>query len=283
MISEQATFPFERDDARQKMLDDLVTRALAYHTSTEFLQLADFARHFPYMAPFNAMLLHVQNPGIRYALCARDWERRYDRRVNPGSRPYVILRTMGPVAFVFDLSDTTPRDPNADRVPDSISNPFPAKGDPPPAAIGNIIEACSRIKVGINERDLGTVVAGRVYRTPNSPHDFYLQLNARHTAVQKLGTIAHELGHVFCGHLGETVDGFWPDRSDLDQGTEEFEAEAVAYLVTLRMNLDIGSTQYLAGYLQENAPLPDYSLDAVLKAAGKIEEMADRRFRPRKK
>ncbi len=282
-MNAQTSFPFAPGEPQKRMLDDLITRSLAYRTSNEFFHLANFTRRFPYIAPFNAMLLHVQNPGIQCALCAPDWERQYKRRVNPGSRPYVILRTMGPVAFVFDLSDTSPIDPKEDLVPASISNPFPAKGDPPPAAVGNIEDACLKIKILISQRDLGTAMAGRVYSTPNQPHDFFLQLNSKHTAVQKLGTISHELGHVFCGHLGETEDGFWLDRSDRGKVVEEFEAEAVAYFVTLRMNLDIGSDAYLAGYLQENLRLPDYSLDAILKAAGKIEEMAQGRFRPRKK
>ena len=62
----------------------------------------------------------------------------------------------------------------------------------------------------------------------------------------------------------------------------EFEAEAVAYLVTDRLSLDIGSVQYLAGYLSDDKPLPNYSLDTVLTAAGKIEEMLRGTFRVRR-
>lgn len=156
------------DDAK-RTLDDLISRALAYSSGRELKELLDFARRFPHYAPYNAMLLHVQNPDIRYAIRAAVWERVYQRRVNPGARPYVVLQIMGPVAFVFDVSDT------------------------------------------------------------------------------------------------------------------HSEAEAVAYLVTDRLNLDIGSVAYLAGYLTEKEPVPNYSLDAVLKAAGKIEEMLHGRFRLKKK
>jgi hypothetical protein len=62
----------------------------------------------------------------------------------------------------------------------------------------------------------------------------------------------------------------------------EFEAEAVAYLVTDRLGLDLGSHKYLAGYLSDDKPLPDYSLDNVLKAVGKIEEMLRGTFRVRR-
>lgn len=58
---------------------------------------------------------------------------------------------------------------------------------------------------------------------------------------------------------------------------------AVAYLVTARLNLDIGSAAYLANYVTADNALPNYSLDSVLKAAGKIEEMLGGRFRPKRR
>ena len=90
------------------------------------------------------------------------------------------------------------------------------------------------------------------------------------------------LGTFFCGHLGAIEKGFWPDNSNAPEDVREFEAEAVAYLVTDRLNLDIGSVQYLAGYLSDDKPLPNYSLDAVSKAVGKIEEMLRGTFRVRR-
>lgn len=57
-------------DEPRRTLDDLVARALAYRTGEELQALLTFAHRFPHVAPFNAMLLHVQNPGIRYALRA---------------------------------------------------------------------------------------------------------------------------------------------------------------------------------------------------------------------
>jgi hypothetical protein len=266
---------------RQKSLDDLVSRALAYRTGPELKALFDFIRRFPHMAPFNAMLLYVQNPGICFALRAPVWERKYGRRVRLGARPYVILQTMGPVAFVFDISDTD-RDPGSlfDDVPESILNPFPAKGQPPPYAIVKVTAACAIIQIPITKRDYGSNLAGEVIRAGSA---FTIVLNEKHSEAQQLGTLAHELAHVFCGHLGETDEGFWPDRRNTKEDVKEFEAEAVAYLVTDRMNLDIGSVQYLAGYLTSKDQLPNYSLDIVLKAAGKIEEMAAGKFRLKKR
>ena len=270
-------------DESRRMVDELVSQALAYRTSGEFKKLLEFSRRFPHLAPFNAMLLHVQNPGIQYALRAPQWERKYRRRVKPGARPYVILQTMGPVAFVFDLSDTVAIDLFGPEFPEAVLNPFPARGQPPAAALPNLGAACKRIGIEISERDYATGQAGCVRRLSSPGCDFQICLNLKHNPAQQLGTLAHELGHVFCGHLGETELGFWSERRPLEKKVEEFEAEVVAYLVTDRMGLDVDSATYLSGYLKDDQPLPNYSLDAVLKATGKVEEMAAGRFRPKKK
>jgi hypothetical protein len=266
----------------RKTLDDLVSRALAYRTGPELKELFAFTKRFPHLAPYNAMLLHVQNPGIRFALRAAVWERKYERRVSPGARPYVILQTMGPVAFVFDVSDTKPIDPLRDRVPEIITNPFPAKGQVPAGAFQKIMVACVALGILVRAADLATELAGFVQLTEKETTPFCVMLNSKHNEAQRLGTLAHELAHVFCGHLGELPVGFWADRRNTTTIVREFEAEAVAYFVTDRLNLDIGSVQYLAGYLSSENPLPNYSLDAVLKAAGKIEDMLHGRFRIKK-
>ena len=272
----------DTQETARKALDDLTSRALAYRTGPELKALFDFMRRFPHIAPYNAMLLHVQNPGIGYALQPRFWERRYRRRVRPGARPYVILQTMGPVAFVFDLSDTEPIDRAVDLIPEIAKNPFPGKGQPPIGAIKTLVSACLKVGIEVEWRDRGTNLAGSVQRLTHRMPPFHLVLNLKHVEAQQLGTLAHELAHVFCGHLGFCEDGFWPDRRYAAKITREFEAEAVAYLVTDRLNLDIGSVEYLAGYLSDDKPLPNYSFDSVLKAVGKIEEMLRGSFRVRR-
>jgi hypothetical protein len=239
-------------------------------------------KRFRHLAPYNAMLLHVQNPGIGYALQPRFWARDYHRRVRPGARPYVILQPFGPVAFVFELSDTEPIDPAVDLVPEIVKNPFPTKGQPPIGALENVISSCLEIGIEVERRDRGTLLAGSVQRLTYRTPPFHILLNSKHSEAQQLGTLVHELAHVFFGHLGAFEGGFWPERRRTSKATREFEAEAVAHLVTDRLNLDIGSVQYLAGYLSDDKPLPNYSLDTVLKAVNKIEEMLRGTFRIRR-
>lgn len=274
--------PTSSTDDPRRHIDDLISRSLAYRTGPELRKLLEFSRKFPHIAPFNALLLHVQNPGIAYALRASVWESKYQRRIQPAAHPYVILRTMGPVQFVFDLSDTEPIDPAIDLVPESVRNPFPAKGPLPPGALVRLLSACTKIGVQVQWRDYATHRAGQVQANPQRIHAFHIALNSKHSDTQQFGTLAHELGHIFCGHFGFMKGGFWDDRSGTDSAVAEFEAETVAYLVTDRLNLDIGSVGYLSRHLSEQDPLPEYSLDTVLKAAGKIEAMLQGRYRPRK-
>jgi hypothetical protein len=238
-------------------------------------------KRFPHLAPYNAMLLHIQNPDIQFALRAPAWERKYERRVNVGARAYVILQTMGPVAFVFDLSDTTPINPKRDLIPEIVTNPFPTKGQAPPGALQNLINACFKLGIVVEAGDLATNLAGNVVRLGEPA--FRVALNSKHSEAQRIGTLAHELAHIFCGHLGAVEEGVWTDNSTAAKDVREFEAEAVAYLVTDRLNLDIGSHKYLAGYLSDAPkPLPNSSLDTVLKAVGKVEKMLRGTFRIRR-
>lgn len=271
----------DHKDAQQNSLDALISRALAYRTGPEFKALLAFTKRFPHLAPYNAILLHVQNPGIRFALRAAIWERRYERRVSREARPYVILQPFGPVSFVFDLSDTKPINPQRDLVPESVTNPFPAKGQPPVGALQKLVNACLKVGIVTLQRDCATNLAGQVQCFGTGT--FCVVLNSKHSEAQQIGTFAHELAHVFCGHLGARKQGFWPDRSHASDDVKEFEAEAVAYWVTDRLNLDIGSVQYLSGYLSDDKLLPNYSLDAVTKATGKIEEMFQGKFRVKRK
>lgn len=263
--------PAEHSEDPRRSLDDLISRAIAYHSAPELQALLDFSRRFPYLAPYNTMLLHTQNPGIRFALRAPQWEKTYRRRIKPGVRPYVILQTMGPVAFVFDLSDTEPIHPGDDRIPKAAVNPFATKGEPPLGTLERMTECCLQLAVEVVEQDFGTGLAGKVTREPARKPPYQILLNSKHTEAQQLGTLAHELAHVLCGHLGEDKNNKITGRTNLTHAIKEFEAEAVAYLVTDRLGLDIGSVSYLSGYLNAKQDVPEFSLDMVLKVAGRIE------------
>ncbi len=114
------------------------------------------------------------------------------------------------------------------------------------------------------------------------PRRYYLSLNKSHSTKSRYATLAHELGHLYAGHLGTPSEKWWPDRRGLDLDTREFEAESICYLVCSRLGIDNPSAEYLSGYLKLKDEVPSISLDRVMKAAGLIEQMARERLPLRK-
>jgi hypothetical protein len=83
----------------------------------------EFVGRFRLYSPFNAMLIYIQMPGARFVATPRRWMRDFYREIKAGARPIVILQPMGPVLFVFDISDTE-QIPGTAAVPEEALNPF---------------------------------------------------------------------------------------------------------------------------------------------------------------
>jgi hypothetical protein len=96
---------FETEIARA-MLDQLLADSRLYTLSKDYEELLDFVVRLRNFAPFNAMLLQVQKPGLSYAASARAWRERFGRTPKEGSRPLLILWPFGFVALVYDVRDT---------------------------------------------------------------------------------------------------------------------------------------------------------------------------------
>ena len=58
--------PAPDPDAAKSLLADLIARSRLYHRSQDYQELLDFTSRLRTFAPFNAFLLHVQKPGLRF-------------------------------------------------------------------------------------------------------------------------------------------------------------------------------------------------------------------------
>src|SRR5438034_2398840 len=96
---------FETEEARS-LLDQLLADSRLYTRSADYKELLDFVVRLRNFAPFNAMLLQVQKPGLSYAASACDWRERFCRTPKEGARPLLILWPFGPVSLVYDVMDT---------------------------------------------------------------------------------------------------------------------------------------------------------------------------------
>lgn len=270
-------------------LDELFVRTAQYKNSQSYFELLQFVSRFHFYSAFNAMLAHIQMPGARYVLRAKAWWDDYRRTIRPGARPLIMLQPMGPVMFVYDVSDT-----EGAALPDEIEKPFEARSGELKGELEKTMNNAKRDGVLIHSARLGSQRGGsiRLIRGSRKPIDFdwqkinpqfELELNQSASRESQYATLAHELGHLYCGHLGTPNEKWWPSRFSIDRDIMEIEAESVAYIVCKRAGLDTPSERYLSGYVQNNDQMPDISLDSVMKAAILIEKMGKKGLQAREK
>jgi len=293
---------WERDNAA-RALDELLRLTFQYKSGKDYHELMKFIARFRAYSPYNAMLIHTQKPGSRYAAPAGRWLDKWPRTIKFGARPLVILQPMGPVMFVFDVSDTEPLH-GAPPLPKDIDRPFDVRSGQIGREFESLVENAKRDGIRVHEVDHGSQSAGLVQLTSKTresqrvfdrqlpdgtltyiqvPVRYELAINGSMTLEAKYVTLAHELGHLYCGHLGTPNPKWWPDRRGLKHSVEEFEAESAAYLVCGRLGIDNPSEEYLAGYARREENVPPISLECVMRSAGLIETMSRRRrMKPRK-
>ena len=262
---------FEAAEARS-LLDQLLADSQLYKLSKDYLELLEFTSRLRNFAPFNAMLLHIQKPGMFYAASAHDWLTRFERTVKEGARPLLILWPFGPVALVYDVQDTAGKD-----LPQDV-NCFVARG---PITKGRIYEFLGFMESkGIQSElfDGGDGKAGSISRllveSPADSHTAYLMhVNANHPPAVQFVTIAHELAHLFLGHLGTDKRLKIPDRPLPPLAQQELEAESVAFILSKRNEVESRSQTYLAEYVTRNTSIESLDVYQVMRAAGQIEAL----------
>jgi hypothetical protein len=300
---QDASSPAEQwnKDSVRRSLDELFNFARKYRSKETYYELIRFVARFRFYAPFNAMLVCMQMPGATYVAPSYRWVRDYRRRIRTGARPLVILQPMGPVMFVFDVSDTEPEE-GAPPLPPEVTNPYEVRRGRIRDELDQTIENAKRDGVYVAEQDAGSQSAGLVRTTKKGrtvkflvkeipkpefldiPLRYELLLNAKHSREAKYATLVHELAHLYCGHLGTPDSRWWPDRVGLSHREEEFEAESVCYLVCDRLGIDNPSDAYLSNFLRGSGDdeIPAISLECVMKVSGLIEQMGPGRLKPRK-
>jgi hypothetical protein len=287
------------EDAARRALDELFRVAGEYKSTKAYREVLDFVGRFRFYSPYNAMLVYIQMPGALYVAPAHRWLGQYRRRIRPGAHPLIILQPMGPVMFVFDVTDTVPEN-DAPPLPPAIDRPFEVRSGHVGNELSVIIESAKRDGVRITRRDAGSQNAGQIRNAEGENYvemlikqkpapeyarfrvRYELLLNSRHSNESMYATLVHELGHLYCGHLGTPNPKWWPDRQGLSESLREFEAESICYLLCSRLGIDNPSAEYLSGYMNGHQRTPDISIECIMKSAGLIEQMGHGLLKPRK-
>jgi hypothetical protein len=263
----------------QSLLGDLLDQSRAYHGSQDYKDLLDFAVRMRNFAPFNAFLLHLQRPGLRFAASAYDWKTRHGRAIKEGACPLIILWPFGPVALVYDLKDTEGPD-----LPDAVASAFHATGKIDSKRMGSFVARLANKGISLRFIAYGDGLAGFAEATQlptfeigsqstsvKERPDYRVRVNSNHGPNIQFATLAHELAHLYLGHLG--ADRFLkvPERRAVPHPQKELEAESVSYLVCRRNGVDSKAEQYLADYIDQHESIERMDLDAILRTAGQIE------------
>ena len=257
----------------QSAIDQLFQQSFEAQGPSAFDEFIEFARRFAYLSVYNAMLVRVQRPGA-VAVASRAKWLEISRTVQPAAIPVVVLQPFGPVRFVFELSDTS-----GPALPGENANPLYAKGHVSKDVWSQAIAAAYRNGVEVEQTDrYGTLLAGTASGQDVRPESlaaekgpwWRVRVNAKHDIPTRFATLVHELGHVYCGHLGEDPQRRWPSRSSQERSEAELEAEAVSWLVCNRNGITTRSKEYLSALIKQ-ADMSKVSMYSIFEAANRVE------------
>ena len=271
-------------------VDEVFAVSHRYRYSRNLMELLRFIARFPSYSAFNGLLLYTQNSSATYVATARSWVQKFRRKPKIDARPIIILAPMAPILFVFDIQDT-----EGSPVPASLLRTRTKQNQLPGKIYSNTRHNCAVHGIAVYESKMGNDkvdTANRIipslrkqYHDLALPKDtsYLILIDNSQSLESKYSSLAHELGHIFCGHLGIDRHAWWPERDDLNINRDEIEADAVAYLVCERLGLQTTSSKYLSNYIAKHNDLPVFSLNAVLQAVSYIEEMGKSRWKEPKR
>jgi hypothetical protein len=272
----------------------LMGMALTAPTPDAVMNFAGFVSRMRRFAPFNVQMIYAQRPGAGLVASRGDWA--IDgRTIRPGAIPILVLRPMGPIEHVFEQLDT---DPPIPREP--ANDAFAAIGELAPARLEKLIANLRKptirnLMVRVHRTPFGTNLAGWIVgaaipmssdppsvQKQTSPDrrgsTWNVSINEQLSETEQFVTLLHELGHLFCGHLGpfsdnnKDMDEFgWPDRRYLPHAAREIEAELVAWWLADREGLTTGSPIYLRPYMEQaGEAVSMVDVDRVTRAVARV-------------
>jgi hypothetical protein len=239
----------------QTLLSQMLHDAHNYKSHEDYKALLDFVVRMRELSPFNAMLLHIQNPHLKVAFTLKQWQSKYQRTIKPNARPLIILRPFGPIALVYDISDTVGK-----TVPAHLVETFPTFGSMEKNVFSQHIKCLKKKYIECIFTELAESSAGSIRNAQpvifngKSMPAYLVTINSQHKTITQFVTLLHELAHLALGHLGKNTLVGIPGRTNLSLGLREVEAEFVAYVVAKRHQIEPESHRYLSGYVGDIEP-----------------------------
>jgi hypothetical protein len=271
-------------------VDEVFASLARFRNSPDFIELMQFITRFPNYSTFNGLLLYLQNPLATYVATARTWAHKYNRQPRRNAKPMVILAPMAPILFLFDIGDT-----EGAPVPSHLLQPREIDDQQLGKFYGTTLHNAAIHGIAVYETALNsheidaasriTPAVRKKYQNLNLPKDtrYLIFIDKTLTLEARYAALTHELGHIFCSHLGIDQHAWWPERGDLNVRGEKIEADSVAYLVCQRNGLRADSEHFLPQASETHQEIPLFSMNAVTQAVSYIEDMGKHRWKAPKK
>jgi hypothetical protein len=284
-----------REQKKKAEIDRLYQEVVHYRTGREFRKMMEMVKKLPYLSAYNALLVELQKPGAMFVATPTEWLVKYHRSPKPDARPLVILRTFGPVSFVYDYNDTEGEEISDEQLRRYFVYPFRTNNVITEKRYYQFVDHLIYEGVEYSEENFGNGLAAYIRRADgkrlvrqNQDYAYYVMIIARAvvnknlSATEKFASLVHEMAHYLCGHLFGLNDVL-TERSNLPDNAKEFEAETVCWLVCQRLGISTTSKRYLSEYLDPNSQIPDVSIDRICRADRAIENIFNNksRFPPR--
>lgn len=212
----------------------------------------------------------------------------FDRQVTKGAKAVWIL---APITRRFSLVDDDGTETEERRVVgfkavpvfnigDTTGAPMPAPpitaaaGEATPGTVEGLQDRVGRAGYAYSEEIIPGCrpASGEGTLGYTQPGTKQIVVDSRLSPAMKASTLAHELGHVHCGHVDAAAGEYGRHR-----GRMETEAEMTAYLVNRsrgmsRTQVDSFSPGYIASWSKGDPAVMRASVDTAVKAYNKIME-----------
>lgn len=255
------------DPTKRPLIDQLISSTGLYNNSHSVQQLLDFTVRMRAFSPFNALLLHIQKPNLTHAATAEDWWMEFGRIPRSGAQPALIVRVLGPVDFVFDISET-----NGHAVPDQAFA-FSPLGVLDDWRFRELLTAIKRDKFELVELEDADPQDGWIKLAVESPfprgkNQYQLAYKPNLPAQVRFVNLAIEIGRLFLGHLGPDSGRIVKDRRETPQRLREVEAELVTFLVARRNGINLQTENFNRNHVGAFRQLDLYT---IMRAANSVE------------